>query len=719
MDIQAVHREIEFDVLIQLCSKINDKTAPSSSLSKSIQLLQWLNHTDYLNGSLTSQHRKNYSIFVSKMLSHCHSLDQLLQIESLLPIPDRDIFINTSMMSKYAHFGIHNKVQSIYDEIPDTQKDSVCVNSMMNSLLNIGSFDKVLSIYDQFREDNAFRNNPVFYILALKSCIATNEFNRGKLIHSEVNKSLCSETKVATVLIDFYGHFGDSSTALSIFNHISGKKKDRIMIASMMKCLINNGDPNKALEIYDSFHGKVDDVLHSLALKASTLCGDYHRGHKHLDAVLGSQSETQSDPFSASYRFNGKHDDLVVSTVIEFYGHFGEIENAMNLFDSVPLDRNSVVIVGAILKVLVHNDRNIEALSIYSEFDRSSNLIDNRSHVLALKAAANLKDERAVRTGNDIIGRYFRDTASLSIEVLTTMIDFYGETGHIRKALDIFECISESKRNIQCYNAMMNSYCLNEMDGECMAIFETIKHRTDLTSNTFQIALKATTQSTLLYHGTGLYHHLQDYYPHLLSSDVAIQVCLIGMFGKCGQIEACKRIFDEIRRTDYKRYSTEIRLWHAIIHALGRNGDIKDAMKSYYIMTDGVGLTADYKVFLLLLSSCGNSGEIGIARELWGKEIGDEMRKYVVSVYVDCLSRAGFVHEAYGLALEYDEATRVNKEKDNQTMWMSVLNAFVKKRDQEMARNVFDEIEQRYSNDERHNDFMAAASQLICNVFGP
>ena len=643
-------------------------------------------------------------------------MDQLHRIESLLPIHHHDIYINTALMSKYAQFGDNNKAQCIYNEIPDTQKDSVCINSMMNSMLNIGSFDRVLSIYDQFRERNDFRNNSVFHILALKSCIATDSKDRGKMIHSQLNKSLCSDTKVATVLIDFYGHFGDSSTALSIFNKISGKKKDHIMIASIMKCLINNGDPSKALEIYDSFCGKIDDVLHSLALKACTMCADYDRGCEHVDAVLGSQSSTHSKTF---YKFNGKHDDLVVSTVIEFYGHFGEIENAMNLFDSVPSDRKSMVIVGAILKVLVHNDRNIKALSVYSkysEFDGNLNLIDDRSHVLALKAAADLKDERSVRIGNDIIDRHFSKTESLSIEVLTTMIDFYGETGHIRKAIDIFECIPESKRNIQCYNAMMNSYCINEMDGECMRIFENIKYRTDLTSNTFQIALKAATQSTLLYHGTALYHHLQDYYPHLLSSDVAIQVCLIGMFGKCGQIDACKRIFDEIRRTDYKRYSKEIRLWHAIIHALGRNGDIKDAMKSYYIMTDGVGLTADYKVFLLLLSSCANSGEIGIARELWGKEIVNEMKMYVVSVYVDCLARAGCVREAYGLALKYDEATRVNKEKDNQTMWMSVLNACVKRKDQEKARKVFDEIKQRYSKDERYHDFMAAASQLICNM---
>ena len=138
---------------------------------------------------------------------------------------------------------------------------------MMNSFFNIGSFHKVLSIYDQFRERNDFRNNPVFHILALKSCIATDSKDRGQSIHSQLNKSLCSDTKVATVLIDFYGHIGDSSTALSIFNQISGKKKDYIMIASIMKCLINNGDPSKALEIHDSFCGKIDDVLHSLALK--------------------------------------------------------------------------------------------------------------------------------------------------------------------------------------------------------------------------------------------------------------------------------------------------------------------------------------------------------------------------------------------------------------------------------------------------------------------
>ena len=41
------------------------------------------------------------------------------------------------------------------------------------------------------------------------------------------------------------------------------------------------------------------------------------------------------------------------------------------------------------------------------------------------------------------------------------------------------------------------------------------------------------------------------------------------MYGKCGQLNVCKDIFNEIRSKDYKKYSTEIKLWNAMIHAYG------------------------------------------------------------------------------------------------------------------------------------------------------
>eukprot|EP01083_Nonionella_stella_P262329 892110_1 len=109
-------------------------------------------------------------------------------------------------------------------------------------------------------------------------------------------------------------------------------------------------------------------------------------------------------------------------------------------------------------------------------------------------------------------------------------------------------------------------------------------------------------------------------------------------------------------------------------------------------MTDGIGLVADYKTFIVLLNSCSHSGEVALAQKLWHNEMNEDMKTYVVAAYIDCISRKEYLQEAYELALKYDVCTMQNKENDNKMMWMSLLSGCTKSKDIELAQSVYDQI---------------------------
>ena len=68
-----------------------------------------------------------------------------------------------------------------------------------------------------------------------------------------IKPSLCNHAKLTTVLLDFYGHFGCHEIGIEIFNNVNHQKKDKVMIASMMKCLINSKEYEKAINLYGEF----------------------------------------------------------------------------------------------------------------------------------------------------------------------------------------------------------------------------------------------------------------------------------------------------------------------------------------------------------------------------------------------------------------------------------------------------------------------------------
>eukprot|EP01084_Bolivina_argentea_P009580 17885_1 len=102
---------------------------------------------------------------------------------------------------------------------------------VVTSTQNIKSYKK----YETLMED-------ISYILMIKACINTNNFEFGKGI---INKNIdCMNNKYSinlmNELIDFYGHRGDIKAYVSVFNEIINKDKEIISYGSMMNTYCMN-----------------------------------------------------------------------------------------------------------------------------------------------------------------------------------------------------------------------------------------------------------------------------------------------------------------------------------------------------------------------------------------------------------------------------------------------------------------------------------------------
>ncbi len=95
------------------------------------------------------------------------------------------------------------------------------------------------------------------------------------------------------------------------------------------------------------------------------------------------------------------NDIFIKTELINAYDICSDIKNTFNVFNSVDDNKKDIVFIGAMMKALVNNDYNEEALDVYNN-NNNNNKLDDLFHVLAVKACINMNDINSFEKGKNI-----------------------------------------------------------------------------------------------------------------------------------------------------------------------------------------------------------------------------------------------------------------------------------------------------------------------------
>ncbi len=101
----------------------------------------------------------------------------------------------------------------------------------------------------------------------------------------------------------------------------------------------------------------------------------------------------------------------------------------------------------------------------------------------------------------------------LNIQIKTTLIAWYGHSKDIDVAKRLYNSVKDCDKDIYCIDTMMEAYCNNDMNSECIELYKSIytinnKLKPDLVS--YVTLLKACTNSTNLYYGKLIHQELEE-----------------------------------------------------------------------------------------------------------------------------------------------------------------------------------------------------------------
>eukprot|EP01083_Nonionella_stella_P112809 332260_1 len=506
---------------------------------------------------------------------------------------------------------IIQKVFTIYNNTsPTHHNNDFSVNAVLKACIHFNHSSKVFG--NPFWNDIENRinnpNNTVSYPLLLKCCIKSHDFERGKQLISQLKLSASQDPYIKTVLMDFYGHFGDVMTAKLIFDGIPRNQKDAVCIGSMMKVFLINSFVPQSLSLYDQYSDMCNEVCDLLAIKACMKVHNITRA-KAIHQLIQSKGKFQSVSLK--------------TTLIDFYGTIGDLDTAQQIFDGIDNKSKDIWCVGSMLEALYHNKQYNQCFELFDQ-------------MTALNA--------------------------------------------------------KLKPNLACYS----------------------------------IILKNCTQTTAYYIGKKVHKQLlMDEHDQWILKDVQIRTKLIHFYGKCGDIEVCESIFEDIKCDSYEIYERDIGIWNAMVTAFGRNGEMMKVKQLYkdMKMNGSICKYMDRKLYILLIQACGHCDDVMFAKEIWNDDIrNDEIKydSYVVTSAVDCFARKGLIQEARNIIVKYEsfkqtKAVHTDTENDR-IMWMSLLSGARNTKDSELANQIYEQMKSKFKNMTQKE--LGAASVLLSNVYG-
>ena len=450
--------------------------------------------------------------------------------------------LRNSLIHFYGQFGDVLAAQQMFEE----ERDTVSLNNMMRGYMDIGQHGNALALYDEFVSVGMV--DDVSHLFAVMACSALKEHGRGKEVHSRLDT--VDRVQCGNALIDFYAIFGDVAAAEEIWNGF-GDAATAVSVNAMMKCYVDHDEPDQTLRVYDEWEtmqngdglssanvSRTELIRHTLAVKACSKSGRFEKGHALCDWMRSTQ---------------GHLDDVMVRiAMIGFYGNCGDIECALQLFESIGVDQRDSVCFNAMMEAYFVNEQYAECMDMFVELQRREGVVqDAVSYAIVLKAATqSMAVEFGQRIHDELRGNHVDDDGERECNILRqrevqcNLIAMYGAFGNLRECERIFEGIKNSEydkysTDLDIWNAMIGAYAAN---GE-----------------THRVGTLLRKMETL---GMTLNHK--------------VYVSLINMHGHCGDVESAERVWtvdivdDEVR---YNKFVTT-----AVVDSLARCGEIKRAL---------------------------------------------------------------------------------------------------------------------------------------------
>ncbi|KAK1412821.1 hypothetical protein QVD17_34353 [Tagetes erecta] len=434
-----------------------------------------------------------------------------------------------------------------------------------------------------------------------------------------------------------------------------------------------NHEPKHALELFHRMRAEPfgpDCFTYPFVIRSCTELMESYRG-KCIHGLL--------------FKVGFELDTFIGTSLIEFYGGFGDTNAARRVFDELPV-----------------KDKVAWTVMLSSCVSKCSDLEDARKMFDRMPGkdlvAWNIMIFQYIKAG-DVHSAYALFTLAPVKDLLmyNTVLGGYARQGEVDTMVKFFHDMPV--KDLVSWNTVIGGLVRDKRVKEAMNRFhEMLSDNESPNEITLVSILSACAQVGALDTGRWLHSYI-DRNNH--GSNVVVGTALVDMYSKCGDLESAEYVFNKLQNPD-------VVAWNAMIMGFSMNGQSKTTLKLFTRMKMETVVPNEITI-LGVLCACVHAGFVNEGREVFNsmvKDLGLAPKVEHYGCMVDLLGRAGLLDEAYELiqAMPMEPHTGV---------WGALLGACKLHKNVELA-----EIAIQHLNELEHEDggYLTMMSNIYANA---
>ncbi|KAJ0766286.1 putative tetratricopeptide-like helical domain superfamily, DYW domain-containing protein [Helianthus annuus] len=377
-----------------------------------------------------------------------------------------------------------------------------------------------------------------------------------------------------------------------------------------------NHEPRKVMDFYDRMWSErvgPDCFTYPFVIRACTELSEHVRG-KCVHGLL--------------FKVGLELDMFIGTSLIEFYGGFGDANAARRVFDELPV--KDKVAWTVLLSSCVDKCSDLEAArKVFDEMPGKDLVVWNIMIFQYVKAG-------------DVRNAYELFTLAPVKDLLmyNTVLGGYARHGEVDIMINFFHDMPA--KDLVSWNTVIGGLVRDNRIKEAMNCFQQMLSE-NISPNEITLVslLSACAQVGALDTGRWLHSYIDRNNRGL---NVVVATGLVDMYSKCGDLESADYVFNKLQNPD-------VVAWNAMIMGFSMNGQSKKTLKLFTRMKSGSVMPNEVTI-LGVLCACVHAGFVNDGRELFNsmvKDLGLAPKVEHYGCMVDLLGRAGLLDEAYEL----------------------------------------------------------------------
>ena len=422
----------------------------------------------------------------------------------------------------------------------------------MNAYIKYEQYDKCLELYKEMNQ-RRLKIEVIAYLIVLKACNKSNNFEAAKLIHLEIMKhsSIYKDIKIQNSLIDIYSKH-DPSAALQIYIQLSNYKLQPtdVTYLNMIKLVMNNTNYIKCgIEIHDKIKN-IEEYYQNITIQNALItmygkCGDF-------DASFMIFKDIESHQIA-----NCKIDDITYLNIIKICSIHKKLNEGIIIHKDIKHLITNIKLNNALIEMYSNCNEYESAIKVFDCMKRK----DIVTYCMVFNVCGKHKD---LKNGKRIHAeiKCYLENESESYEFVNTgneiwiynaLIDMYGKCQDIKESEKLWKLINSNIKwqkqiDIASYGAMMNVYTPythnKHQNEQVLKLFDSaINHKLKHNDKTIVIALNACSNLKLLEKGVLIYN---TYINKSKFDNVIIQNVMISLYSNCNDFEIAWNVYNEL-----------------------------------------------------------------------------------------------------------------------------------------------------------------------------